>query len=146
MSASRRVTVLLRLTVSLLALQFLLGIWVNLFGTFPATNSVLTAISYTGDPVLTAHYATAFILLLLAIILTVVSFRTGEPRRIGWLAVGGLLFILLAYESGIEFILSGFSNNTASFSMAVGFIGATAVYGVAQAVALTRAPAAPEPV
>jgi len=136
MPASRRVIVLLRVTVSLLALQFLLGIWVNLFGSFPRTSDVATALSYSGDPVLTAHYALAVLLLLLAVLLAYVSFAPGEPRRLRGLTIAGLLSVLLALEAGVQFILSGFGNADWSFVMAFGFIASTAFYGVAQLIAV----------
>lgn len=126
----------LRAIVLLLTAQFLLGIWVNLFGTFPRTTSVLSAITYGGDPVLTAHYGLAVVLLLLAIGITVVSFRGTEPPTLRWFALGGLLSIAWAYESGIQFILSGFADNLSSFSMALGFILAMTFYGLAQALVL----------
>ncbi len=128
--------VLLRLTVGLLALQFLLGIWVALFGKFPDTHDLMTALAYSGDPVLTAHYALAFVLLLLAILLAYVSFAKGEPKRLRVLTLAGLLSVLVALEAGVQFVLSGFANNDWSFVMAVGFIASMAFYGLAQAVAI----------
>jgi hypothetical protein len=138
MSARRRVILLLRLVVLLLALQFVLGIWVNLFGRFPATSNVGTAVSYGGDPVLTVHYVLALGLVVLGVVLVRVGFAAGAPRRVGWMALGGLLSLLVAVESGVQFVLSGFSNNVASFGMAMGFIVATGFYGVAQAAAIER--------
>ena len=131
---------LLRWVVVLVAVQFLLGIWVNLFGSFPSTSDVVTALSFTGDPVLTAHYVLAVVLLLLSIVIVLVAFRSREAPAIRWCAVGGFLSILWAYESGIQFILSGFSNNVDSFLMAVGFIASTVFYGVAQVAALVGGP------
>ena len=134
---------LLRVIVGLLSLQFLLGIWVALFGSFPSTNNVQTAVMYGGDPVLSGHYALAVVLLVLAVVVVLAAFRNGVPARLRWLTLGGLVSVLWAWISGVEFILSGFSNNSDSFSMAVAFIVAMTFYGLAQAAVLPRAPTSP---
>jgi len=131
---------LLRIIVSVLGVQFLLGIWVNLFGTFPSTDSVATAVMYGGDPVLSAHYVLAVVILLLATILLVSTVRLRTPPRLRWLVLGGWLSVLWALSAGVEFILSGFRNNADSFSMAFAFIVAMTFYGLAQAVTLRPGP------
>ncbi len=113
----------------LLAVQFLLGMDVNLFGAFPETSDVLQVLESSTDPALTVHMAVAFILLALAIAVAVLAFRRPLPWKVSWIAVGGVLGVLWAFESGIEFVLSGFSNNAASFSMAAGFLAAVVIYG-----------------
>jgi heme A synthase len=124
---------LLRAVVSLLSLQFLLGIWVTLFGSFPQTDSVETAVSYSGDPVLSAHYVLALVLLVLAVLLAAFAFARASSVRLS-------VSVFWAISSGVEFILSGFSNNTDSFSMAVAFIVAMAFYGLAQVAVLPSPP------
>ena len=116
-------------TLFVLAVQFVLGMANNLFGAFPATSDVLSALESPGDPLLIAHMVVAFLLLLLGIVVAVLAFRRPVPRSLAALAIGGLLAILWAYESGIEFILSRFSNDAMSFSMALGFLAALAIYG-----------------
>ncbi len=141
----RRFSRTLRLLVILLSAQFLLGMWVNLFGTFPTTKSVGAALRYGGDPVLTAHYGLAVLIALLAVVAVVVVPRPASGVLWG-MVMGGLVSIGWATLSGIELVLSGFSNDLASFSMAVAFIAATTFYGLAQAFALrsaARAAAAP---
>lgn len=142
MPSNRRLVTLLRGIVVVLSAQFLLGIWVNLFGAFPPTHDVATAVLYGGDPVLTAHYALAVLLVALAIAVVLVSFREEGRTYLPWLAVAGLLSILWASASGIQFVLSGFSDNVDSFSMAAAFIAATSFYGVAQALVLPGSPPA----
>ena len=132
MSESSSLTVRLRILVSLLGAQFLLGIWVNLFGTFPSTDSVGTALMYGGDPVLSAHYVVAVAILVLALFLVVRTIRVRTPPSVRWLMLAGFLSVVWACVSGAEFIVSGFTNNGASFSMAVAFIVAVSFYGVAQ--------------
>ncbi len=117
------------LMLTILAVQFVLGIDVNLFGAFPTTSVVLQALYSNVDPVLTAHMAVAFLLLVLGVLLAVLGFRRPLPRRVSWAALSGALAVFWAFESGIEFVLSGFSNNVASFSMALGFLASVAIYG-----------------
>jgi len=124
---------LLRLIVLLLSAQFVLGIWVNLYGRFPRTDDVVTAVQYGGDPVLTAHYALAVAAVVLAAVIVAVAFRSDSRRSLRWMTVGGLLSVLWASAAGLQFVLSGFSNGDASFSMALAFIVAMIFYGVAQA-------------
>ena len=131
----------LRVIVGLLSLQFLLGIWVSLFGSFPSTNDVQSAVMYGGDPVLTGHYALAVVLLVLAVVVVLATFRSGVTARLRWLTLGGLVSVIWAWISGVDFILSGFANNSDSFSMAVALIVAMTFYGLAQAAVLPRAPA-----
>ena len=116
-------------TLLVLAVQFVLGMANNLFGAFPATSDVLAALESTGDPLLIAHMVVAFLLLLLGIVVAILALRRPVPRSMAALAIGGLIAIFWAYESGIEFILSRFSNDAMSFSMALGFLVALAIYG-----------------
>ncbi|HEV2166507.1 MAG TPA: hypothetical protein VGS23_05985 [Thermoplasmata archaeon] len=138
MPAGRRTTLLLRGVVVLLAIQFVLGIYANLFGPFSSTDSIEEALAYGGAPVLTAHYILAAVLVVLGLVLVASSFGREEPRGLRWLTIAGLLSILWASLSGLEFIRSGFTSNVDSFSMALGFIVATSFYGVAQALALPQ--------
>jgi hypothetical protein len=121
-----------RAVVILLVLELLLGIWVNRYGALPATNNVVRAAMYTGDPALSAHMALAVVLVIAAFVLTIGAFAVGAPARLRWFALGGLLSLLWAYESGIEFIVSGFGNNVDSLSMALAFVVALVFYAVAQ--------------
>ena len=138
----RRIVMLLRVIVILLSLQFLLGMWVNLFGAFPPTDSLGTAVGSTGDPVLTGHYVLAVVLLALGVVLVAVASRSGARRLLVGMLSLGLLSLLGASAAGMEFVLSGFSSNIDSFSMALAFIAATSCYGVAQALAVPRGPEA----
>lgn len=123
----------LRGLTMLLAVQFLLGIWVNLFGTFPVTSSLRTALTYTGDPALTAHMLLAVVIVLVGFVIAIFAFGRDSPDpRLRWAVTGGLLSTLFAYEWGVQLILADYANNTDSFLMAVGFIAAVAFYGVAQ--------------
>lgn len=137
---TRKLVTLLRAAVVLLSLQFVLGIWANLFGSFPSTQRLGTAVSYAGDPVLTGHYVLAVVLVLLGIVLVVVAFRGPTRASLRAMVVLGLLAIVWASAAGVAFVASGFSSPSDSFSMALAFIFATSFYGVAQALALPRPP------
>lgn len=120
----------------LTAVQFLLGIWVSLYGALPTTGNVARVVEYSGDPALSAHLALAVVLVLVAFVLAVGAFSRSAPPRLRWPALGGLLSLLVAYEAGFEFLLSRFQDNDYSFVMAVGFIAAIAFYGIAQGLVL----------
>jgi hypothetical protein len=134
----------LRTIVILLSAQFLLGIWVNLFGTVPSTAGFEKALLYTGDPVLTAHMLLAVVIVVIGFVVAVASFGREVSRPFRWLLVGGLLSVLWSYEWGVQLIDSGYSSGLDSFWMAVGFIAAMAFYGVAQAM-LVEGTAGPTP-
>lgn len=119
-------TVLILLT---LVVQFILGMATNLFVTLPATSNLLQALR-SGDPILVAHMSVAFVLLALGVGVAALGFRRPIPRKVSALSLGGVLAIFWAFESGVEFVLSGFTNSVASFSMASGFLGALVLYGV----------------
>jgi len=131
----------LRAIVVLLSVQFLLGVWVNLFGRVPMTTSLVKALEYTGDPALTAHMVLAVVIAVLGFLIALASFG-GTP--VPWLrsmTVAGLLSVLWSYEWGFQFLVTGFSSGRDSFLMAVGFIVAMGFYGVAQSLVANHPPA-----
>ena len=140
-SAARRLVILLRAIVVLLSLQFVLGMWVNLFGPLPSTDNLGVALSYTGDLALTVHVALAVLLVFLGLVIVVVAFGGGTRASLRWAVLLGFLSILWASAAGVEFELSGFASSEDSFSMALAFIVATSFYGVAQALMLPAPPA-----
>jgi len=125
----------LRLLVGLLSVQFLLGVWVSLYGTFPATSNVVRAALYRGDPVLSVHFALAILLVVLGFVVTLLSFRADAPAQLRWFTLGGFLATLAAYEAGVELVVSGFSSALEIFVMAAAFLAAMGFYGVAQLLA-----------
>ena len=139
-SAPRSLVMLLRVIVVLLSVQFLLGMWVNLYGPVPSTDNLGLALSYTGDPSLTAHVALAVLLVILGIVIVVVAARGKTRASLRWAVLLGSLSILWASAAGIEFVLSGFASSADSFSMALAFILGTSCYGVAQALVLPASP------
>jgi len=122
----------LRVLLLLLVVEFALGIWLVRYGTFPNTTNVVKAAMFRGDPVLTAHMALAVLLVVLAFVEMVAAFGSSAPPRLRWFALGGFLALLVAYESGVEFILSGFSNNAYPLVMLAAFFAAALFLGLGQ--------------
>ncbi len=113
----------------LIAVQFFLGMWLNLFGIFPGGSAGLGAtLTYTADPVLVAHIVLGVILVVGA--LSLLGLAWWDPlRATRWFAVGGLLGLIFAAATGSGFVYSPYSNDADSFLMAVGFaIALTAYY------------------
>jgi len=134
----------LRVLLLLLVVEFALGIWLVRYGTFPTTTNVVKVAMARGDPVLTAHMGLAVLLVVLAFVETVAAFGSTAPPRLRWFALGGFLALLVAYESGVEFILSGFSNDAYPLVMLAAFFGAAVFLGLGQW-QLTRPAVPPAP-
>ncbi|MFZ3356047.1 MAG: hypothetical protein WA549_04730 [Thermoplasmata archaeon] len=114
-----------------LFVQFLLGIWVNLFDTsFPSTESGILRAAVDGShPILTAHLVNALLLLFLG--LGVLSYALETPsRRIVRASAIGLVSILVALLFGFVFLYTGFSDDAYSYGMAVAFLAAVYSYFV----------------
>jgi small-conductance mechanosensitive channel len=116
----------------LLVVEFGLGLWLSRYGTFPATRNVAKTLEYRGDPVLSAHIALAVLVVLLAFVIAASAFGPGAPARLRWFTLGGFLALFGAYESGVEFIMSGFANDLYTITMLVSFLAAMAFFGLAQ--------------
>lgn len=116
-----RLDQLYNLILGLIGLQFFLGIWLNLFGSFPSGSGGLgAALTFTADPVLIVHGALGVVLGVGALGLLARSWS--DPlRTLRWFALGGLLGVVFASATGSGFVYSGYSNNVDSFLMAVGF-------------------------
>src|SRR5713101_3687819 len=125
-----------------LFLQFLLGMWLNLFATFPQLTvssgnmfggmmgSMMSFMLSGGMPILMIHMMTGFVMLALAVIVLAVSVTVYSDKKMSGvlLGVGGLSSIIFAGISGLYFMYSGFSNDVYSYLMAVGFIVAFMAY------------------
>lgn len=127
---SGRIRELSMVILTLLFAQFLLGTWTNLFAAFPAPSpsvNPLDSVFTNGPYILAAHIITGLTLGILSISVLVLSALARNKVAIV-LASAGLGSILLAGESGIEFVLGWYANNLLSFSMAVGFALSFAIY------------------
>ncbi len=113
----------------LLILQFLLGMFASLFVTAPAGSGNPIALIFTsGSIVLILHIAIAVLLVALSVALVLFSSLTRRRTAIV-LSLVGLVFIALAFFTGLAFVLGGYSNNELSYGMAVAFIVSFVVYG-----------------
>jgi heme A synthase len=115
--------------LALIGVQFFLGMWLNLFGSYPSGSGGLgTALTYTSDPILIAHIVVGVVLGIGALVLVVQAWA--DPMHsMRWFALGGLVGILFAAATGSGFVSSGYSSGVDSFLMAVGFaIALTAYY------------------
>ncbi|MFY9716455.1 MAG: hypothetical protein WAK40_00755 [Thermoplasmata archaeon] len=144
-----RFSLWIQVIAGLLGVQLVLGLWLSVYGTFPATSSVVRTLMYRGDPELSAHLAIAVLLVVLAFVVAVSAFSADAPPRLRWYALGTFLAMLGGYEAGIQLIQSGFASQSDSLAMAVAFVVAVVFNALGQ-LHLRRAtpsaapPAAPE--
>jgi hypothetical protein len=111
-------------------LQYLLGMSANLFVAFPgqiASVNPLDGVFTNGPYLVLLHIVAGLVMGLLSIGTLVLAVRA-KSRRLILLALGGLGAILLAGESGIEFVLGWYSDDLFSFLMSFGFILSFVVY------------------
>ena len=120
------------LVLVLLAVQFVLGMTLNLFTTFPnipggivESNQFLPL--FTEYPVLLVHYSLGVILFIFSIVILIFA-RGIREMHIFPVAMLGFFSVLAAFASGIEFMVHAFQNNTYSFTMSIGFIVALLTY------------------
>ena len=114
----------------LLILQFLLGMFANLFITFStSTDPNPLAVVFTGgSPALVLHVLIAVVLLILALqVLVAATFINQRP--VVAVASAGFASIALAFFTGIAFVYSGYENDSLSYLMAVGFLFGLIIYG-----------------
>jgi quinol-cytochrome oxidoreductase complex cytochrome b subunit len=141
--------------LSMLAIQFILGMILNLYVKLPkvhpgttgnffsrAVHSFGWAVTNGAGIALLLHVIIAAGLLLGSLTLV---FRAAAARSKPWLAVSivGALAIITALTNGLAFI--GYDNDTASFIMAIGFITATVAYTTGLAYSVMQLPAKSQP-
>lgn len=126
----RRIRNISVVMLSLLFLQYLLGMAANLFVNFPAETPVrnpLDSVLTNGPYLVLFHILVGLALGLISITLVILS-AIAKKRSLILISIGGLGSILLAGESGIEFVLGWYLNNLFSFLMSLGFILAFLVF------------------
>jgi len=113
--------------LTMLSIQFILGMILNLFIDLPKNASIGTTLSH-GGIVLALHIIIALGLLIGSIILIV---RSSAARSKAWLitSIIGALGIFVALTNGLAFIFN--DDDVTSFIMAMGFIVAAATYSTA---------------
>jgi hypothetical protein len=114
----------------LLIVQFLLGMFANLFVTFSSSTepNPLAVVFTGGSPALMLHVVVAAVLFILAL-LVLVTATFIHRRSLVIVASAGLASIAIAFFSGIAFVYTGYANNTLSYVMAVGFLFGLIIYG-----------------
>ncbi len=124
----RRFSNILSTLTLLLPLQFLLGIWVNLFVKVP-DPAVRSFFISGGGIVLDIHILNALTIATLSIVAIVLGKRlkSAGPFRLSIIAT---LFVILAIASGITFIFFG-QNDAFSFTMALGFVFSVVIFSFA---------------
>ncbi|MEM0159916.1 MAG: SHOCT domain-containing protein [Candidatus Micrarchaeaceae archaeon] len=123
----RMIAMLLMIQVFLLVIQFILGMWINLFA--PAINSSLPQppmgfmmLAMFSVPEIMVHMAIGILIGILSLMIIASSLLRGS-RLIAGLAVTNGILTILAGMSGVSFLFGGMQNNALSFTMAIGFIG-----------------------
>lgn len=131
MASDKLLVLLSRLMMPLLVLEFLSGMYVNLFMALPpgtADGSGLAAAFTAGALPLAFHIVLGIILLFLSSALLAVTLA-GRQRRNSAIASLGLAAMAVTALSGIAFALGGYSDNSLSFAMSAGFIFSFVFYG-----------------
>lgn len=106
----------------LLAIEFALGILLNLYLTLPSGATVFAVL--TSSAVLDLHIVFAVLIIGITARSSVIAPRS-EDRRARWGSWLGLLSALLATAAGADFVFNG-QNPTASVVMTIGFVGVLA--------------------
>ncbi len=105
-----------------LFIQFLLGMYINLFVTIPAVSPFLMMGygPYGGFPVVMVHMFLGILIGLISIGILFLSIGSGQKKILAS-AIGLFLSILIAGIDGLFFLFDG-QNNINSYLMATGFI------------------------
>ena len=134
---SRRDTVsrlginLILLEFFLLSIQFIIGMWMNLFAVFPSFGHSFSMYGMMqvmfSVPELMVHMMLGILIELVSLIIFFVFAMAGD-YRLSTLSAVASISILAAGIGGLEFIFSGFANNIFSFIMSLGFIFTVVAY------------------
>ena len=127
------VVILVIIQFVLLVLQFIIGMFINLFApmNISVTQNNYFMMGYMMEvfiqvPALFPHMFIGFITGIISLIMVLLAILNGKTL-VAILALLNGFLILTAGIAGIYFVLSGLSNNALSFLMSIGFIGAVAV-------------------
>jgi hypothetical protein len=105
--------------VSLLGLEFVLGMVLNLFVPFPSDGS-LSGVAVISIAILVFHIVVAFVLLGLGFVLVALSAKSNNRSAIlGSVVV--MAGVIISFLGGVTFSFGG-EDNLYSFVMAIGFL------------------------
>ena len=128
---SRLGITLIFLEFFLLSIQFIIGMWMNLFAVFPSFGHSFSMYGMMqvifSVPELMIHMMLGIFIELVSLIIFFVFAMAGDYRLSALSAVASIT-ILAAGIGGLEFIFSGFANNIFSFIMSLGFIFTVVAY------------------
>lgn len=136
MHATSLIRSLTAVMVGALSVQFVLGIYVNLFVTIPPVSggtpgSMMSSMGAVMGPgsnlAFMAHMLLGMLLILLAVVSVVVVTQSGLGTTATALAGVGLAALLVAGYGGMSFVMFG-QDDALSFTMALGFIFALTAY------------------
>lgn len=122
---SRFAVNLILLELLLLLVQFLLGMYMNLFAIFPSFGSSgfmygMMQVMFS-VPELMFHMMNGILIGIISLIIFLTFAMKGDYALSSLSGLASIL-ILVAGISGLEFVFSGFVNNVFSFIMSLGFI------------------------
>ena len=130
-TVSRRGINLILLEFFLLIIQFVIGMWMNLFAVFPSFGQSFFMYGMMqvmfSVPELMVHMMLGILIELVSLIIFFVFAMAGD-YRLSTLSAVASISILAAGIGGLEFIFSGFANNIFSFIMSLGFIFTVVAY------------------
>lgn len=122
---------LILLEFFLLIIQFVIGMWMNLFAVFPSFGQPFSMYGMMqvmfSVPELMIHMMLGILIGLVSLMIFFVFAITGDYRLSALSAVSSVS-ILIAGIGGLEFMFSGFTNNIFSFLMSLGFIFTVVAY------------------
>jgi hypothetical protein len=138
MTTARSPRRLVAMLLAALALQLLLGMWVNLWVVIPSAHPGAAANSYfagllpatawaldSGATMLRLHVALGIILFLGGLLALVRAVRSGDTAWV-WATAIGFVAILGAAFNGLSFV--NYNHNFSSYLMTVGFVIASLSY------------------
>ncbi|MHB8359068.1 MAG: hypothetical protein ACYDCP_06170 [Thermoplasmataceae archaeon] len=132
-TASRLAINLILLEFLLLVIQFIIGMWINLFAVFPSFGSSFFMYGMMrvmfSVPELMVHMMTGFLMGLISIMIFMIL-AIGGDYRLSSLSAIASVSILAAGIGGLEFVFSGFGNDVFSFIMSLGFIFTVIAYSL----------------
>ena len=132
-AASKLAVNLILLEFLLLIIQFIIGMWMNLFAVFPSFSSSFFMYGMMrvmfSVPELMAHMMLGVLIGLISIMIFMILAMGGDYRLLSQSAIASIS-ILIAGISGLEFVFSGYVNNVFSFIMSIGFIFTVVAYSL----------------